>query len=211
MNESIASPKPASSSANREKQERFLELLLPVQKRLESFCFAMARNEAEACDLVGETVLRAYESFEQIRDQKAFLSYLFSIASRLHKRKQWRGRLFGTFDEDGAEQLPYGGTPPDVSPDVTRLYEALGKLPAEQREAIVLFELSGFSISEIQEIQGGSISSIKMRLSRGRKALAELLGVNDPLVSPPSNGSGTDRELSSNDTHYFRFEAAIND
>ena len=51
-----------------------MQLLLPVQKRLEAFCFAMTRNEDEACDLVGETILRAYEHFAQIRDSEAFLS-----------------------------------------------------------------------------------------------------------------------------------------
>jgi DNA-directed RNA polymerase specialized sigma24 family protein len=39
----------------------------------------------------------------------------------------------------------------------------------------VLFELSGFSIEEIREIQGGSISGVKTRLVRGREALRSML------------------------------------
>src|SRR4026207_688637 len=100
MNETISSPKKALDAGKREKQARFMELLTPCQKRLENFAFAMTKNEEEACDLVSETILKAYENFEQIRDSKAFLSYLFSISSRLHKRKRWRGRLFGTYDDE---------------------------------------------------------------------------------------------------------------
>src|SRR5687768_10804996 len=144
------------ASQKKERQDRFMQLLLPVQKRLEAFCFAMTRNDEEACDLVGETILRAYEHFAQIRDSEAFLSYLFTIASRLHKRKRWRGRLFGSYDSDAAEAMPYGGTAPDVSVDVEKLYDALAQLPDQQREAIVLYELTGLSVAEIQEIQGGS-------------------------------------------------------
>jgi len=52
------------------------------------------------------------------------------------------------------------------------------KLPDKQREAIVLFELSGFSIEEIRELQGGTISGVKMRLKRGRNQLR--LWLEDP-------------------------------
>ena len=96
----------------------------------------------------------------------------------MHNRKRWRGRLFGSYDSDSAEAMPYGGTAPDVSVDVEKLYDALAQLPDQQREAVVLYEISGLSVAEIQEIQGGSLSSVKMRLSRARKALATILGVD---------------------------------
>ncbi|HVK40199.1 MAG TPA: RNA polymerase sigma factor [Candidatus Kapabacteria bacterium] len=209
-------PKPAQNSvqavSSKERQDRFMQLLLPVQKRLEAFCFAMTRNEEEACDLVGETVLRAYEHFAQIRDSEAFLSYLFTIASRLHKRKRWRGRIFGSYDAESAEALPYGGTAPDVSADVEKLYDALAQLPDQQREAVVLYEISGLSVAEIQEIQGGSLSSVKMRLSRARKALATILGVDEPARSRDMRDEvDTQSGLSNHETHFLRFEAAAHD
>lgn len=202
-------PDSIPASKKKERQDTFMQLLLPVQKRLEAFCFAMTRNEEEACDLVGETILRAYEHFAQIRDSEAFLSYLFTIASRLHKRKRWRGRLFGSYDSDVAEAMPYGGTAPDVSVDVEKLYEALAQLPDQQREAVVLYEITGLSVAEIQEIQGGSLSSVKMRLSRARKALATILGVDEPESNLEREANQTG--LSNHDSHFFRFEAAAHD
>jgi RNA polymerase sigma-70 factor (ECF subfamily) len=52
-----------------------------------------------------------------------------------------------------------------------RMATALGKLPAVQREAVVLFELEGFSIEEIAAIQRVTASAVKSRLSRGRDRL----------------------------------------
>jgi RNA polymerase sigma-70 factor (ECF subfamily) len=55
------------------------------------------------------------------------------------------------------------------------LDRALARLPEKQREAVILFEISGFSLAEIREIQGGSLSGVKSRIVRGRDNLANLL------------------------------------
>ncbi|MBS1914447.1 MAG: RNA polymerase sigma factor [Bacteroidetes bacterium] len=162
------------------RREHFLRLLAACRKPLENFAFAMTRDSDEACDLVAETVLLAFEGFETLRDDQAFLAYLFTIASREHSRRRRRARWFGAFDQEKAENIRFAGAMPDVAADVRLLYGAIEKLPARQREALVLFEISGLSLDEIQKIQGGSIGSIKVRLHRARKHLALLLGVDDP-------------------------------
>jgi RNA polymerase sigma-70 factor (ECF subfamily) len=63
----------------------------------------------------------------------------------------------------------------DVSADIQILNQALSYLPQEQREAIVLFEIVGFSIEEIKAMQGGSLSGVKSRLVRARQKLADML------------------------------------
>ena len=152
-----------------------MAMLLPVRDRLVRFARGMVRRPEDAEDLIGDTMLAAYERFEQVRDEKAFLSYLFTIAVRVHRQKKWRRRLFGPYDEEKASELPSRGTAPDVSADIQILRKALARLPEKQREAVVLFELSGLSLEEIREVQGGSLSGVKSRLTRGREKLAELL------------------------------------
>lgn len=164
----------------REKQEQFLALYEPVHNRLYRFARLMTTDADEARDLVGDTIVIAYERFETIRNQRAFLSYVFTTASRLHKRRKWRSRIFEMMEDRHTEYLYDRNTSPENSTDITLFYTALGKLPSAQRECIVLFELFGFSIEEIRAIQGGSASGVKTRLMRGRKALASLLGVNTP-------------------------------
>ena len=46
-------------------------------------------------------------------------------------------------------------------------------------KALTLFEISGLSLEEIREIQGGSLPGVKSRVQRGRKKLAEIMGVDD--------------------------------
>lgn len=166
----------ASNTSHQQRQEDFLQAFLPVQQRFESFVFAMCRNDEQARDVIGETVLRAYEKFHSIRQQQALLSYLFTTSRRILLRWRWRAKLFGEYHHADAESCHYTGIPPDIATDISLLYQALGKLPFKQREALVLHDLSGFTLLEIQQLQGGSISSIKMRLSRGRAALGKLLG-----------------------------------
>lgn len=158
-----------------EKQEKFLELFEPVRADLSRFAYAITQNREDAYDLVSDTVLAAYESFENIRKKEAFKSWLFTVASRLHKRNKWRRRFFGKYDEELAQQIEDHEPAPDSNLDVQMLHSAIDKLPEKQKEAIVLFEISGFSLEEIKDFQGGTLSGVKSRLRRARKKLAELL------------------------------------
>lgn len=171
----------------KQRQEAFLALLNPVYEQLERFCFAIADDDDQAYDLIGETVLRGWVHFQSLREQKAFLAWLFTTASRLHKRIRWRARHFDTYDPRYAEELHSGGPAPDQSADVEALYAALEQLPQKQREAVVLFEINGLNLKEIVKIQGGTVSALKVRLYRARKRLAEILNVDfseEPKHSP---------------------------
>lgn len=157
-----------------DKQYRFMQLLKPVQPRLERFALTLTRDRDEAKDVVGETVLKAYEHFEQLREEQAFLSFLFTIASRVVQQRKFRRA--DRMSEEQVEELFDNYTQPDAAADVQILYEALDQLPAEQREALVLAEITGLSHKEIQEIQGGSLTAVKVRIFRAKRRLAKILG-----------------------------------
>jgi RNA polymerase sigma-70 factor, ECF subfamily len=169
------------------KQKEFLELLDGVEDRLSRFARAMSRSREDARDLVSETILIAYERFDKIENKSKFKSYLFTIASRLHRRRLWRLRFFGKYDEEKAELIPNNNTSQDTLADVAALYKALDKLPAKQREAIVLFEISGFSLEEIRTIQGGTLSGVKSRLKRARERLIKIMGTDDSTTNEQIN------------------------
>lgn len=166
-------------------KDRFLALLLPVRVRLVSFARSITDGEEDAADLVGDTLLNALESFSRLRDDDAFLAWLFTIAARTGRRRRRRASLFTRYTPDlRPDLIPIESPPPDAGPDIAFLYQAMKQLPALQREAIALYELSGLSIAEVREIQGGSASAVKMRLVRGRERLAELLGADNDLPAP---------------------------
>jgi RNA polymerase sigma-70 factor (ECF subfamily) len=162
---------------NRRKQERFLGLLQPRLEDLSRFCMAMTGERESARDLMSDVILAAWERFDALREEKAFLSYLFTIARRTWNRRRRRARLFGDYDDERAQSIPSSGTPVWIGADIQALYRALAKLPDAQREALVLFEISGLSIKEVCEVQNASLSAVKSRISRGRSKLADLLGV----------------------------------
>jgi RNA polymerase sigma-70 factor (ECF subfamily) len=150
----------------------FWELIAEHRAELWRFTLALTRSRENAKDLISDTVVAAFRSYPKLRDATAFRKFLFTIATRIQRRQKWRQRIF-TRAEEGMDHLFEG--PSESEHDIEKLMSALNRLPEKQREALVLFELSGFSIEEIREIQGGSISGVKTRLSRGREAVRGML------------------------------------
>ena len=156
----------------------FKELYNPCHQAFLRYCRGLTGDPDDAMDLAGEAVLIVFENLEKLRKKDSFKAYLYSVARRLQLQHYRRIRFRGLYDEKLAELLPDGGSIPDINHDVKLLYELLGKLPHKQKEAIVLFEISGFSLKEIRELQGGTLSGVKMRLSRARSQLR--LWLKDP-------------------------------
>lgn len=172
------------TQADRDRQEEFLRLFEPHRPSLWRFVRSMVRTDHEAEDMTSETILQAYQGFHSLRDEQAFPSFLFTIAHRLIKRHRWRRSLFGSYDSDAAEARPDMDMLPDDQMDIVLLREALQRLPERTREAVVLFDILGFSLEEIRGIQGGTLSGVKSRLKRGRTTLAELLGARNTMEEP---------------------------
>ena len=159
-------------------KERFLALLEPVHNNLARFARSVVPDDEEARDLVGDTVLKALEHFDELNDEKAFLSWLFTIAVRLGRQWRKQKKRFGLYDENEVARRPSMGASPEVRHDVSALYNAIEKLRDGEREAILLFEIAGLSLEEVRKVQGGSLSGVKSRLARGRKKLEKILGID---------------------------------
>jgi RNA polymerase sigma-70 factor, ECF subfamily len=185
-----------------------MELFRPLHPRLDRFARAMTGNEEEARDLVHDTVLVAFEGFERLQDRAAFLSYLFTVASRLHGKRQRRMKWWGSYDEERAENLRDYRTAPDSSADVALLHDALARLPEAQREAVALFEISGLSLEEIREVQGGSLSGVKSRVTRGRQKLAELLGADEDPAAYERTGGAPRNGTTNNEADHIILSSA---
>lgn len=162
------------------KQHRFLALYEPVHDRFERFCRARVYGEMEYTDLMNETLLVAFEKFDSLKSDNSFLSYLFSIAVRLlanDKRKMRPERI----ETAHIAERVFGSDSTELSMEVALLHRALAELNDDQREALILFEISGFSIREVAEIQESSESSVKQRLKRGRDRLGQILSFESEL------------------------------
>lgn len=123
---------------------------------------------------MNETLLMAYQKFDKLHSNEAFLSFLFGISVRLlannHRKK--KAEIHSELDDSS---LAIASESTEKSTEVHLLHQALRCLKEDQREALILFEISGFPIKEIAQIQECSVDAVKQRLSRGRKRLTEIL------------------------------------
>lgn len=160
-----------------EKHERFLALLKKQQPALERYVLAMTRDIEIVKDVVSETVMIAFERFETLNSPDAFRSFLFTIATRVYRQAKARSARVPRAVEGAADALIDPGVSPETAADIEAVFRALAVLPEKQREAVLLFEIIGLSMKEIQAIQGGTVVGVKVRISRGRRKLAQILGV----------------------------------
>lgn len=157
------------------RKETFMVLYEPVHLSFQRFCRARTNSADDAKDLIAETVLRAYERIHRLRDEKAFLAFLFGIASRIARKQYRRQKFWGIFDHRKSHTIEDKGPTPEQDLDVQILYDAIKKMPFKYQEAVVLHFISGFSLQEVAVIQDSTLSAVKLRVLRGKVKLRKLL------------------------------------
>lgn len=128
---------------------------------------------AEAEDAVQEAFARAVNHARTFRDTDNPEAWLRVVAinvarSRWRRMQRWAGLL--------PRLAPLASYDDHSTPDRIALLEALKRLPAAQREAVTLHHLADLQVSDIAAQLGVPTGTVKARLSRGRAALAALLG-----------------------------------
>jgi len=158
-----------------EKQTIFLAAYADCHEPFLRYCTTVAFGKCDVNDLVQDVMLSTFQHFDRIEKGK-LLNYMIR-AARNRSISLGRARRFKAvdFEEQSLERLRSKGASAETLLDVEALYRALNRLPEKQRNAVVLFEINGFSVREIAGMQGSSEASVKMKLSRGRKRLRELL------------------------------------
>jgi RNA polymerase sigma-70 factor (ECF subfamily) len=167
-----------NKEVNSEIQLAFIECYKPYHKQLNLYCLALSKNEDDAKDLMGSTLEIAFKKFESLKDRGKFKYFIFGIASKItnNERRKWSNKIF--VSDTNLNQQISSNQDSEQSADYYFLHQALQRLKQSTREAIVLFELEGFSIKEIAEIQNTNENTIKTRLSRGRAELKSILNPN---------------------------------
>jgi RNA polymerase sigma-70 factor (ECF subfamily) len=140
----------------------------------------MGFGDSMAQDLVQDSFIRAYRRLGRCGDPERFSGWLFKILSNLCRTAGARRARRGTESlEAPGLILTSDGPMPDELAELNHtkasVRAALDLVPQDQRQALVLMYLQGYSVAEIEELTGASRSAVKMRLKRGREALrAEL-------------------------------------
>lgn len=158
-----------------DKRTEFMQAYKPCHEPFARYCSALAYGKMDAQDLMQDVLLSAFQQYERIQKKDQLLHYLIRAA---HNRAVsiWRvGRRSEVINEKQAGRLKERGATAEMLVDVGILYGALEKLPAQQRDALVLFEVSGLSMAEIAVIQNTNENAVKTRVSRARAAVRDML------------------------------------
>jgi RNA polymerase sigma-70 factor, ECF subfamily len=191
----------------------FVQNTEPFRRELQAHCYRMLGSADEAEDLVQETYLRAWRSYETFEGRSSPRTWLYHIATNA---------CLTALEQRGRRALPSGlGGPasdPDVLPDPAEpglmwldpipdtlvtpdsadpativtlreslrlaLIASLQYLPARQRAVLLLREVLGFPAAEVADMLGTSTAAVKSTLQRARARLEEVAPEPDHVIEP---------------------------
>ena len=172
-------------------QATFTDVAMEFMPGLYSAALRMTRNRADAEDLVQETYLKAYRSFDSFKEGTNLRAWLYRILTNTYINSYRAAqRRPETADVEDVEDLYLykrlagsGGSEPGRSAEDEALERftdedvkaALEALPEAFRMAVLLADVEGFSYKEISEITDVPIGTVMSRLHRGRKQLQRRL------------------------------------
>lgn len=197
-------------------ERTFHEEALPQMDAVYRFALRLARDPDRAEDLTQDTFLRAYRNRDKYTPGTRIKSWLFTICRNLFLRGEERSRRHDEIVADLAEEDPRQISREAPIFMVTRnrdpeaefwsrivdaeVLSAIDGLPDEFRDAVVLSDLEDLSYSEVAEVLGVPVGTVKSRLFRGRRILQEQLyqyAVDRGIITGPDSASGVEAEESS--------------
>ncbi|WP_373487515.1 RNA polymerase sigma factor [Blastomonas sp.] len=156
--------------------EQDLVALLP---RLRRFARGLTGHHADADDLCQAAIERALTARQQWQVGTRLDSWMYRITRNLwidrHRADARRGSM--TSIDDSAVQIADNSHQRmEAQLDFGDVDRAMATLPPEQREAVVLVLVEGYSYREAADIASVPVGTLTSRLGRGREALATMLG-----------------------------------
>jgi RNA polymerase sigma-70 factor, ECF subfamily len=149
---------------------------------LYGYAMVLSRNRTDAEDLVQETCLRALRAIDRLRAQSNVKGWLFTILRNIWLNQVRRTRSYsiefgadkyGALDRADSAQDPHAAYASRVEQEHVRA--AIGLLPVEFSEVVILREYEGLSYQEIAGVLDCPPGTVMSRLARARARLRDLL------------------------------------
>lgn len=146
-------------------------------RHITGLVFRLAPRHEGLDDLVQDVFVAALTSLHQLRDPEHFEAWLRGIVVRLAARRlRWHRlqRRLGLLAEEPSD-IDYAlskTASPEVVAELRRVYAVLGKLAPEERIALVLKRVEGYTQEQIAQVLGTSIPTAKRRIEKAEHALA---------------------------------------
>ena len=148
------------------------------------YTYFLVGNRERAEDLTQDAFVKALNSQKRPNDEMELKKWLITIAKNTVYDAFKRDRIlkFIQFDFSKSQKAVSNYEPENwvqTNEETLQLYKAIGQLPMDYRQAIILRKIEGFSIKETADILKWNESKVKNATERGLKKLAELIGRDD--------------------------------
>lgn len=187
--------------------DAFAEIVRRHRDRLWAVALRTTGNPEEASDALQDALISAYRRADSFRGDSAVTTWLHRIVvnASLDRLRRRSVRAWVPLPEEGAgpalvdeSRLADPRAAAETSETVAEVRAALDTLPPDQRAAIVLVDLEGWSVEEAAKALDCPVGTVKSRCFRGRAKLAERLAhlrnQDEPgAVVPPDNDEVTTR------------------
>ena len=173
----------------------FLGLLKPCYSDALKYCRALCvkRSQDDAEDVLQQSLLKALENFDSLNEKSKFRSWFFTIITREFYnsvRNDFWKKFLPSDNISSVAEIPEIFSRNDNDEIKSILNKALSKISYKERSALLLFELGGFDLEEIKEMQNErSLSTVKSRLSRAREKLRKIIEDEELNISNSKNKS----------------------
>lgn len=182
--------------------ELFETLVREHQGRVYGLALRMVSEPMDAEDCAQEAFLKAFRSLSGFRFESSFASWLYRLTSNvcldfLRARRRRAETSLTSPDDDGddlALPIPDPADGPEALAERSELREqvraALAQLPDDSRQVLLLRELGGLSYDEIADETGLELGTVKSRIFRARRRLADILRADGNFSAQYSSEKG---------------------
>jgi RNA polymerase sigma-70 factor, ECF subfamily len=180
-----------SDESDAELTARFVRDAVPLLDVLYGGARRMTRNRSDAEDLVQDTMVRALEKAHLFHHDTNLRGWLVTIMHNEHVNAVRRGfRAPFMISDDAIVELGRPETQ-EAPVELSEIRRAVGRLPYEQREALMLHWMAGLKYEEVAAKLDLPLGTVQSRISRARKALRVMvdtpnssLGLANPVTVP---------------------------
>lgn len=168
----------------------FTEVMHRHEDMVFAVCLRLMGNRDLAFDATQETFITVFRKADRFRGESALTTWLYRVATNTCFDLQRKAKRRATEAlPEHYDPIDRGANDPfesaDVRPDIAA---AIAELPHEYRAAIVLADAHGLALGDVADILDVPVGTVKSRVYRARRLLAEALG----NLSPPSSRPRTD-------------------
>lgn len=153
-------------------KEEFCENIRLCEKAMYHLAFSLMGNDADAGDVISESIYRAYKNLNTLKQKSAFKAWILQIVHNTAVETIRKNSKIIPLEE--FQSTTIYNEECDITTRIT-VQEAIKNLKQPYQTVIILYYYENLSIIDISRITNTSIVSVKKQLSRARKMLLEVL------------------------------------